>query len=286
MQPATTNDVSASTRFKVWLSTVTLCTRVVVGVCCGVYLVEAVLLGTVLHSVVCLRPALFLHLPAGLTEVYRIYTAPLFHGGLLHVLMNMMALFVMSIMLEKKMGTMNYAWVLLMLTTVGGVLHVVITLLLEFLNVYHSMWSCAVGFSGVIFGLLVIETSISNDLERSVFGLFTVSAKLYPWILLVLMQFLLPNVSFVGHLSGILAGYLFCYGPLQNLLLPAWLVSKLQDCPPVCWIKSWDSYISDPNFKTGIPPCSICEGLSSLVTRVKSAVTSRGTTAPAAVSTV
>ena len=39
---------------------------------------------------------------------------------------------------------------------------------------------------------------------RSIFGLFTVPAKFYPWVLLVVWQLLVPQVSFLGHLTGLL----------------------------------------------------------------------------------
>ena len=62
---------------------------------------------------------------------------------------------------------------------------------------------CAIGFSGVVFGLIVIDNSVSHATSRSIFGLFTVPARVYPWALMVLWQLLLPSVSFLGHLTGI-----------------------------------------------------------------------------------
>jgi hypothetical protein len=37
--------------------------------------------------------------------------------------------------------------------------------------------SCAIGLSGVIFGLIVIDNSLSGVQARSIFGLFLVPAK-------------------------------------------------------------------------------------------------------------
>ena len=62
---------------------------------------------------------------------------------------------------------------------------------------------CAIGFSGVVFGLIVIDNSVSHATSRSIFGLFSVPARVYPWALMVLWQLLLPSVSFLGHLTGI-----------------------------------------------------------------------------------
>ena len=67
---------------------------------------------------------------------------------------------------------------------------------------------CAVGFSGVVFGLIVIDNSVSHATSRSIFGLFSVPARVYPWALMVLWQLLLPSVSFLGHLTGIMVSAL------------------------------------------------------------------------------
>jgi hypothetical protein len=67
---------------------------------------------------------------------------------------------------------------------------------------------CAVGFSGVIFGLIVVDNHLAEGLgrqgRRSVLGLFEVRAALYPWALLLLWQLLVPGASFLGHLCGLL----------------------------------------------------------------------------------
>ncbi len=73
--------------------------------------------------------------------------------------------------------------------------------------------SCAVGFSGVIFGMIVIEGHLSQQATRSVLGLATVPTAAYPFVLLVLWQLLMWNsVSFLGHLCGILVGVDPCGG--------------------------------------------------------------------------
>ena len=75
---------------------------------------------------------------------------------------------------------------------------------------------CAIGFSGVIFGLIVVDNGMTGAAQRSIFGFFYVPAQLYPWTLLVLWQVIMPGVSFLGHLCGVLV----CLYPALALPLP------------------------------------------------------------------
>ncbi|KXZ55011.1 hypothetical protein GPECTOR_3g174 [Gonium pectorale] len=110
----------------------------------------------------------------------------------------------------------------------AGILYVITSFLLEFSRaIPGASHQCAIGFSGVIFGLIVVDTAASGAAQRSIFGLFTVPAQLYPWALLVFWQLLMPSVSFVGHLSGVVVGQLWVWGYLRPLALSrsatAWL---------------------------------------------------------------
>lgn len=46
----------------------------------------------------------------------------------------------------------------------------------------------AVGFSGVIFTLALVESYRSTQPTRSVFGMLRVPTRLYPWVLLVVLS--------------------------------------------------------------------------------------------------
>ena len=62
----------------------------------------------------------------------------------------------------------------------------------------------SIGFSGVLFGLLTIFPT------DSFFG-FPINKYFYPFLILSLMQIIVPNVSFMGHFIGIISGYLYIY---------------------------------------------------------------------------
>lgn len=72
-------------------------------------------------------------------------------------------------------------------------------------------YQCAIGFSGVVFGLIVVDNNLTGATQRSIFGLFYVPAPLYPWTLLVIWQLIMPGVSFLGHLCGVLVSHSCCH---------------------------------------------------------------------------
>lgn len=111
-----------------------------------------------------------------------------------HICMNLIA-FISFRSLEDKLGHLQYAVLL-------GVLLVLKTLIYSFCLADH--YQASFGFSGVIFALLTIYPS------DNLMGI-ALDRRFYPVALLFLMQ-LIPNSSFYGHLSGIVAGYLYKEG--------------------------------------------------------------------------
>lgn len=89
-------------------------------------------------------------------------------------------------------------------------------------------YQCAIGFSGVVFGLIVVDNSLTGATQRSIFGLFYVPAPLYPWTLLVIWQLIMPGVSFLGHLCGVLVRHACCLPlPAASILYAMLQVDKL-----------------------------------------------------------
>ncbi|KAJ7971382.1 rhomboid-like protein 15 [Quillaja saponaria] len=124
--------------------------------------------------------------------------------------------------LERIMGSVRLLYMIILLATSNAIFHVLIALLVAhnpFNSYEYLMNECAIGFSGILFSMIVIETSLSGAQSRSVFGLFNVPAKWYAFILLVVFQLLMTNVSLLGHLCGILSGFAYTYG-LFNFLIP------------------------------------------------------------------
>ncbi|CAM6053742.1 unnamed protein product, partial [Sphagnum tenellum] len=210
-------EASLSTRASQWWTAVPSVTVSIVFSCSAIYVISLVLGYDSFHQVCLLPSYLVQHF-----QVYRPYTSVVFHASILHLVFNMLALVPIGSGLERLLGSVRYFHVLFLLATSNSLIHVVIAYMAAY-NPIHQysdlLIECSIGFSGVIFAMIVIETRLSTAQTRSIFGFFTVNAKWYPWALLILFQLLMPRVSLLGHLSGILSGFAYTYGLFNWLLL-------------------------------------------------------------------
>ncbi len=174
------------------------------------------------HFSIAAAPVIFFH------EYYRIVSSAFVHGGAFHILMNMMSLAQLGPALEIQFGTLQMLISSFWIVLIEGFLYVTINYILGtyILNDRSWLMMAGVGYSGVLFSYAIMDSYHTSVQSRSVFGFFNVPAKVYPWILLVLISLFLPNISFMGHLCGILAGILVVNGWLIWLLpLPEYLQS-------------------------------------------------------------
>ncbi|KAF5473996.1 hypothetical protein F2P56_005939, partial [Juglans regia] len=217
MRPNIVTEAGLPTRVGQWWDGIPFLTSSVV-VACGIIYLVCLLVGYDSFFEICFSPSAVL----SQFQVYRIYTSIFFHGSLLHVLFNMMALVPLGSELERITGSVRLLYMIILLATSNAIFHLLIALVVAH-NPFHPylflMNECSIGFSGILFSMIVIETSLSGVQSRSVFGLFNVPTKWYPWILLVVFQLLMTNVSLLGHLCGILSGFAYTYG-LFNFLMP------------------------------------------------------------------
>ncbi|KAK4777212.1 hypothetical protein SAY86_005900 [Trapa natans] len=210
-------EAAVPTRLSQWWEGIPFLTSSIATLCTIIYLI-CLLTGYDSFEHICFLPTAIIHK----FQVYRIFTSVIFHGSLLHVMFNMLALVPLGSELERLMGSIRLLYIMILLAMSNAVLHLAIAILIAH-NPFHPfeylMNECAIGFSGILFSLIVIETSLSGTQSRSIFGLFNVPAQWYPWILLVIFQILMSNVSLLGHLCGILSGFAYSYG-LFNKLIP------------------------------------------------------------------
>jgi len=151
-------------------------------------------------------------------EYYRIITAAFVHVGLMHIAMNMSSLLQLGHSLESSFGSLQFFFLTLWTTLSTGFIYVAICVIGSYLGFPKMMFSSGVGFSGVLFCYALLEAYHTTETTRSVFGLFDIPAKMHPFVLLIILQVVIPNISFVGHVSGILSGLFVAFGLMQFVL--------------------------------------------------------------------
>lgn len=165
------------------------------------YLISALQFGFTLNSYSALQVgAMYPLLVTEFDQFWRLITANFVHFDLLHVLMNCYALIQIGVVVEiifKKKGTLFIVVCSMFSTTM-------IPLVLYVLG-FNSGNVVSGGFSGVVCGLMgallmyayinrAIYSNLYNQLLRNLFLILAIS--------------MLPSISFLGHLSGMLGGLL------------------------------------------------------------------------------
>jgi membrane associated rhomboid family serine protease len=154
-------------------------------------------------------------------EVWRIVTGSTAHFEPLHLGMNMLSLSALGKELEGRhmftsisFFTYNCSLIVIVAAIWLSLQH----LMQIHRPTYFDANGATVGFSGVLFAWMVVASLDQTSTCPLIFapsvcfptyelyGPFKFS--LSPFIQLVVMQVILPRVSFTGHLSGIIAGYL------------------------------------------------------------------------------
>lgn len=122
-------------------------------------------------------------------------TSGFLHGGLMHLLLNMYALWIVGQYLERTMGAGRYLGVYLVSIIAG---HTAVLLLAD--PASQSWFTGTVGASGGVFGLfgsLFIVNRRMGAESRQVLVLIAMN---------LVITFLFPYISWQGHLGGLIVG--------------------------------------------------------------------------------
>lgn len=145
------------------------------------------------------------------------------HADDYHLYYNMVSFMWKGKTLEKVYGSGYFAFICLVFTMLTNLVYLALNYLLSMLMFDRAfIFSCAVGFSGTIFALKVLSTSLwEGQTPQYVFGI-PFSGKYAVWGELFLISLVTPNASFIGHLAGILVGTAYTQGPLKFLMQSIW----------------------------------------------------------------
>jgi len=152
-------------------------------------------------------------------QLRRLALGPLFHADEWHLYYNMASLLWKGKILERRFGSLYFAYFIAVITLIQSAALVVINYVLAEVNEDEShILACAVGFSGVLFTMKVLTTYMEPPSTVQLMGFIPISSKWACWAELVLIQILSPHTSFTGHLSGILVGVALTRGPLKRVV--------------------------------------------------------------------
>ncbi|KAG7471041.1 hypothetical protein MATL_G00120250 [Megalops atlanticus] len=148
----------------------------------------------------------------------RLLLSPLHHADDWHLYYNMVSLLWKGTRLERRLGGAWFAYILTVFSLLTGVVYLLLQWALsELTHDFSYNMQCAVGFSGVLFGLKVVNNYYYPGGVTNVMGM-PVSNKFACWAELILIHVMSPGTSFVGHLAGILVGLLYTHGPLKSVM--------------------------------------------------------------------
>jgi membrane associated rhomboid family serine protease len=148
--------------------------------------------------------------------IWQLFTYLFLHStaGFLHILMNMLTLWMFGVPLESVWGARRFLRYYFFCGIGAGLTVVVLNYLLLFLFHTGNPNAVTIGASGAIYGLLVAFGMVFPDARILFFFLFPIPARFYVWIMVAIV-FLSTfadsgsGVSHFAHLGGIVFGYLY-----------------------------------------------------------------------------
>ncbi len=179
--------------------------------CVSVFVVQAIA-GTPITEYFALTPALVLNK----FYFWQLLTYMFLHGGLFHLLFNMLALFMFGCEMERYWGSQRFLRFYLV-TGIGAGLCV---FLIPSTYLYQTL-----GASGAIYAVLLAYGLTFPDRIIYMYMIFPLPAKYFVMIIggiafLSALSSGNTGVSNIAHLGGMAVGYLYLKGKRGNLLQP------------------------------------------------------------------
>jgi membrane associated rhomboid family serine protease len=158
-----------------------------------------------------LQPRLVLH-----GWFWQLGTYMFLHGGLFHILFNMLALWMFGVELEQRWGT-RYFLRFYFLTGIGAGLLTVLFSFLPFEAAQRIYGSNVIGASGAIYGLLLAYGLYFPDRPIYMYLVFPIPARYFVLIMGAIAFYLSISgdnggVANATHLGGLLVAYLLLKG--------------------------------------------------------------------------
>jgi membrane associated rhomboid family serine protease len=144
--------------------------------------------------------------------VWQLATYMFLHGGIFHIVFNMLALWMFGAELERMWGT-RYFLKFYLATGIGAGVLTVLFSLLPFAFARQLQYANVIGASGAIYGLLLAYALYFPDRPIYMYFVFPIPAKIFVAIMggIAFLSSLSEagGVANATHLGGLLVGYVF-----------------------------------------------------------------------------
>ncbi|KAJ3400020.1 hypothetical protein HDU80_007351 [Chytriomyces hyalinus] len=220
-----------------WYGKLPLGVGIVIGVCTAFQL-----LGLFVTVGQCFSGSAFWLAPV--SRAATLFLSHFLHTGWLHFIFNMLSFAPFGGYQERNMGTYPFLHFTLLLAVTCSVVYFAIAFVVGI--VWSTIWTqCVAGLSGIIFALISLEANRGEMQTQDFFGI-KVPGAMFPWVLLVVTQFLIPGAAFFGHLAGILTGILHARGFLDAFVPGPDTFSRLESAPFFGGLSRYSAYVGQP----------------------------------------
>lgn len=145
-------------------------------------------------------------------EIWRLFTSMFLHGGLTHIIMNMLALYFFGMILEPMIGSRKFLSVYIIGGLVGGIFVMIFSFfplsLIPGLGIGQN--DNVIGASGAIFAIGTILAFLAPNLRVGFFFIPIQTTLFYSiilwFVILTLFSLFGANIANAGHLGGIIGG--------------------------------------------------------------------------------
>jgi membrane associated rhomboid family serine protease len=145
-------------------------------------------------------------------RVWQLVTYLFLHGGVFHILFNMLTLWMFGVELERMWGSKYFAKYYFVAGIGAGLTQIIASFLPvdSFASLYYAQ---TIGASGAIYGLLLAYAMYFPHRQIMFFGIFPIEVRYFVLIMGAISLLYATDggsgVAHLAHLGGIAAGYLY-----------------------------------------------------------------------------
>ncbi|KAI2659685.1 Rhomboid domain-containing protein 2 [Labeo rohita] len=184
-------------------------------------------------------------------HVYKFFTYFLYHKNMIHLFLSAFLMAFPCRGLERGIGTVRFLYRSLVLSSICGLLYV----LLESLLFYPPSRSSVNGLAPLALSVLGMMTINSAMRKAYIMGVSVPTASL-PWIILIIITLFLPNTVFLCNVLAIVTGILQISESRASVLEKKFPFRLLKQIPGVQFIPASTEERNKPLDLTKIPPGS------------------------------